>query len=210
MLTRTIALFAFGLAAVLFGASQSEAQPGRGFGKGPKGPEAGSEVEKLEKDLNRLLEQVKEAQAHLARLKEGAGKKGGFEKGKGKGFEGWKGFEGKKGRDWKGSFGGKGPGGFGPKGEKGPPKMDADTIKQKYEYYKNLYEESQRGAKRGKGKGGPKGFQKPEPTPATPSTKGRGFGGGQGSSSVEARIDRLIRELEQLRSEVKGGGKKKN
>jgi hypothetical protein len=211
MLTRTVALFSFGLAAVLFGASQSEAQPGKGFGKGPKGAEGGSEFQKLEKDLNRLLDQVKEAQAQLARLKESAGKKGGFEKDKGKkgfegwgkGPEGWKGFEGKGKKGFEG-WGKGGPGGFGPKGEKAA-KLDPETIKERYEYYKKLYDESQRESNRGKGKGGPKGGSRPD---NMPPGKGPGAVGGRGAPSVEARIDRLIRELEELRSEVKGGKKR--
>jgi hypothetical protein len=225
MMTRTIALFTLGLAAILFSATQTEAQPGKGKGGkgGPGGgPDAGaSDIQRLERDLNRLLDQIKATQEDLARLKQASEKKsaetsdakgkGGFEF-KGKGGPGMGGFG-------KGGFGpgGKGKGGFGPMGEKG--KLDPETIKERYEYYKKLYEESQREANRGKGKGkgGPRGGQKPD---TTPPAKGKGFPGGSGrpdsssSSSVEARIDRLIRELEQLRSEVRsgsssGGGKKK-
>src|ERR1043165_1708981 len=70
-------------------------------------------------------------------------------------------------------------------------KLDAETIKERYDYYKKLYDESKRESK-GKGKEGGKG-----------GPGGMGGGGGSGGS-VEARIDRLIRELEQLRSEVRG------
>ncbi|MBI2806191.1 MAG: hypothetical protein HYX68_14515 [Planctomycetes bacterium] len=73
------------------------------------------------------------------------------------------------------------------------------------------------------GKGGfgpPKGFQGKKKEMTRPGfgpagkAKGPGKGpggfsrGGQGGASVEARIDRLIRELEQLRSEVKGKRKR--
>ena len=232
MLTRTFVLFTFGIAAILYGASQSAAQPGKGKGKGyGKGPEAGTDIERLEKDLQRLLEQVKKVQGDVARLKKSSGGRGGYEgRGKGRGFDWKKNFEpmkkeaGKGGYDWKKKFEsmkkeagkGKGPGGFGPMG-----KMDSDTIKQKYEFYKKLYEESKAskgpGGPKGKGRFGPMGFDSKKkeaapPMPPTPPGKGKGpFGkggpgspGGPGSSSVEARLDRLIRELEELRSEVKG------
>ncbi len=223
MLTRTIVLFSFGVAAILFGVSQTEAQPGKG-----KGPGAGADVQKLERDLERLLDQVQATKAQLARAKETTGgKKGGFEgKGRGKGgpdakgkkdFEKGKGkggFEkGKgKGADFKKKLEpmkqfGKGPGGKGFEGKK----LDPDTIRQRYEFYKKLYDEvpKSKGFER-KGPGGPKGFgpkgfeDKGPGGPKGPMTKG---GGGSGSS-VEARIDRLIRELDQLRSEVRGSKKR--
>jgi outer membrane murein-binding lipoprotein Lpp len=241
MLTRTIVLFSFGVAAVLFGVSQTDAQPGKGFGKGPG---AGADVKKLQSDLERLLEQVEATKAQLARAKEGTGgKKGGFEgkakfegkskkgfeKGKGKG-----GFEGKKG-DMKKEFG-KGKGGdfkkkfepmkeFAKKSFEGK-KLDPDTIKQRYEFYKKLYDELPRETRKGKGfeakgKGGPgpkryedrkkKTEAAPGPMPPIPFKGGAGkgpMGAGSSGGSVEARIDRLIRELEQLRSEVRGGKKK--
>ncbi len=228
MMTRTIALFSFGLAAVLFAASQTEAQPGKG-GKGPgKGPAAGSDTQKLERDLERLLEQVKQTKADLARAKEaqggkkggfeGKGKKGGFEGkdkkggdfkkkfepmkefGKGKGFQGYKGFQGFKG------FEGKGPG----------AKLDPDTIRERYEFYKKLYDELPKSKGKGKGFEGKGKGKKTETTPPAPEPKFKGkgkggFGGGTPaapSRSVESRIDALIRELEALRSEVKGSKKK--
>jgi hypothetical protein len=215
MLTRTIALCSFGIAAVLFGASQSEAQPG----KGPKGPEAGSDVKKLETDLARLLDQVKEAQAKLARAKEAGGKgKGPFEGKGGPDGKGKKGGSDGKGKDGPLGFerkaGGFGPGGFGPKGPDGA-KLDPDTIKQKYEFYKDLYEKTSKPATRGKGPGGfgpfgPKGFEGKWKDMSPPSY-GRGRPGDSRapSRSLEARIDRLIRELEDLRSEVKGSSRRK-
>jgi outer membrane murein-binding lipoprotein Lpp len=214
MFTRTIALFSIGLAGVLFAASQTEAQPGRGSGKGPG---AGADIQKLEKDLARLLEQVQETKDKIARAKEA---------GKGKGPRGF-------------GFGGFGPKGFEGKGTGGKP--DAATIKEKYELYKKLYEETQRDARKGKGGKGYEGKgkwgrsyegKKKETAPATPASKWKGGWGtwsrsyegkkketapptpsskrkgsaassGGASSSVEARIDRLIRELEQIRNEVK-------
>ena len=190
MFTRTIVLFTFGVAAVLVGAAQTDAQPGKGKGKG------GPDIEKLERDLRQLLEQVEEAKGALARAKEAGqpkgdkGKKGGFggfPYGKGKGFDGKKGFEGK------------GKKGFEGKGEK----LDRETITERYNYYKKLYDELPKESKKGKGfegkgkgKFGPgKGFEgKKGPMPEPPST----------SRSVEGRIDALIRELEELRREVRG------
>lgn len=219
MLTRTIALFAFGMAAVLVGADYLDAQPGKGKGpgKGP-GPGAGSDIQKLERDLERLLEQVQATKAKLAKAKEAAGpKKGDFEgkKGFGKGFGG-KGFGGKgkgfKGFDKKFESMKK----FGKGGEAGA-KLDPATIREKYEYYKKLHDalpkEKGKGFERPKGfekkgpppferKGPPKGFEKKGPPP---ESKGEPRGG---DGSLESRIDRLIRELEALRNEVRGGKKK--
>ena len=167
MLIRTAGIGALGLAIALFGASNVSAQ----------GP--GSDLKKLEADLNKLREQVKEAEAKLARAKEAPGNR--FE-GKKKGFDkGPPGFE-KKGFDKK-DFG-KGFGGFG----KGPGKMDPDIIKTKYEFYKKLYGDSKRETAR---------------PSASPFGTGKGPGGFGGSRSLEARIDRLIQELEELRKEVR-------
>jgi hypothetical protein len=79
--------------------------------------------------------------------------------------------------------------------------MDPDTIKEKYEFYKKLYDELPKESAKAKefppfGKG--KGFP----------GKGKGFEGKKeslaaGPSSVEARLDRLTRELEDLRRELK-------
>ncbi len=100
----------------------------------------------------------------------GPGGKGGFGKGFGKGGFGKGDFkkkdepkkdEPKKDEPMKST--GKGPA-FG-------GKLDPETIKTKYEFYKKLYEESQKEA---------------------------------ASASVEARIDRLINELQALRKEVRG------
>jgi len=214
MLTRTIALFTFGLAALLVGAAQTDAQPGpkspfgKGPGKGP-GPGPGSEIQKLEKDLERLMDQVQEAKATLARAKEAGKGKGAFE-GKGKGKSG---FDGKgKGGDFKKKFEPKKeftkPGVPPADGAKGQGKLDPETIKTRYEFYKKLYDELPKSKSKGfEGKGGfgPKGFEgkKKEPMPST----GKGSRG-PGTGGVEARIDRLIRELEELRSEVRGGKKK--
>lgn len=232
MLSRTMVLFTLGLAAVLFAAADTDAQPSKSpFGKG-KGPGAGADVQKLQRDLDRLLEQVQDTKAKLARLKEAAGqKKGGFDR-KGKGGFGPKGFDKGKG---KGGEKGKGKGGdfkkkFEPKKQFGKgfegKKLDPDTIRQRYEFYKKLFDELPK--TKGKGKGfegkgpggpkgpGPKGFEGKGKGPGGPKGFGpKGFegkkpgpmGGGPGGS-VEARIDRLIRELEQLRSEVRGGKKK--
>src|SRR5262249_22110892 len=125
MLRRTIALSAFGVAAVLFGASQTDAQPGKGKG-------GGDDIQRLERDLERLLEQVDRTKADLARIKEAmqSKKDAGGPKGK-KGFDGFKGFKGK----------GFGPKGFGPKGFEGKDqKLDPETVKERYEFYKKLYD----------------------------------------------------------------------
>lgn len=204
MLKRSIVLFSFGVAAVLFGVTQTEAQPG---GKGPK---VGTDIKKLENDLAQLLDQVKETQAKLAKAKEAGGDKKDFFKDKG-GFGG--GF-GKGG--FGGGKGGFGKGGFGGFGKGGPEKLDPDTIKERYEYYKKLYDELPK--EKGKGKG--KGF---EGKGKGPDEKGKGKDGkgkdqgqkgekGPSGGNIEARIDRLIGELEALRSELrnaKGGDGKK-
>jgi hypothetical protein len=187
MLKRTIVLFSFGVAAVLFGVAQTEAQPG---GKVPKF-KGDEDLQKLAKDVAKLLEQVKDITADLARIKGDAAKKG---------------LEGKKG------FGPGGPGGFGGFG-KGPEKLDPDTIKQKYDFYKKLYDELPK--EKGKGyegkygfggrRGGYEGWRKAFEGNKGPEGKGPG-------GKIEARIDRLIRELEELRSELrnaKGGADKK-
>jgi hypothetical protein len=177
MLKRSIVLFSFGVAAVLFGVSQTDAQPGKG-GKGKDG-----DIKKLESDLAQILDLVKDVQAKLERIKEGGGEK------KGPGFEGKKGYGG----FGKGGFGGFGKGMYG----KGPEKLDPATIKEKYEYYKKLYDELPK--PKGEGK---KGFE------------GKKFKGGEnkgsgssssssGSSTAEARIDQMIRELQELRGELK-------
>ncbi|MBI1831661.1 MAG: hypothetical protein HYR84_09450 [Planctomycetes bacterium] len=214
MLTRTVTMFALGLAAVLFGAAQTDAQPGKGkgpFGKGPAAG-AGADIQKLERDLERLLEQVAEAKAKLAKAKEGQGKggfggksfgKGGF----GKGAFGKSDFFKKKDEPKKEA----GKAGFG-------AKLDPATIREKYEYYKKLYDELPKETKKGKGfegKGKGKGFdKKKETTPPAPEPKGK-FGKGAPMPatgtpprSVEARIDALMRELEWLRAEVRSSKKK--
>ena len=88
----------------------------------------------------------------------GPGGKGGF-----KGFPGGKGDYFKK-KDEKSDA-------------KSPPfgaKLDRETIKSKYEFYKKLYEESQKQ---------------------------------EAASKYEARIDRLIQELQALREEIRGNKK---
>ena len=140
MNTRTIALFSIGLAGVLFAASQTQAQPGKGFGKRAG---ADADIKKLEKDLEKLLEQVQETKAKIARAKKETSPTPSASK-------------------WKGGWGTWG------------------------KYYE---------------------AKKKETAPTTPSSerKGRTGAGSSGgaSSSVEVRIDRLIRELEQIRNEVK-------
>ena len=140
MNTRTIALFSIGLAGVLFAASQTQAQPGKGFGKRAG---ADADIKKLEKDLEKLLEQVQETKAKIARAKKETSPATSPSK-------------------WKGGWGTWG------------------------KYYEAM---------------------KKETAPTTPSRerKGRTGAGSSGgaSSSVEVRIDRLIRELEQIRNEVK-------
>src|SRR5260370_31849646 len=74
MNTRTIALFSIGLAGVLFAASQTQAQPGKGSGKRAG---ADADIKKLEKDLEKLLEKVTETKAKIARVKEADKGKGG-------------------------------------------------------------------------------------------------------------------------------------
>jgi len=197
MFKRTFAVFALGAAAILFSAAQTDAQPqGKGgFGKGGFGGFGGKgpnpEVQKLEAEVSKLQEQVKDLEAKLEKAK-----KGGFEgKGFGRDFAKGKGFEMKK-PDFKkemakGEFPGFGKGGL--------AKLDPATVKEKFEYYKKLYEESK---SEPKGKG-PRDIG-----------KGREFGKGKGpageSGSVEARLDRLTRELEELRNEMRAGkGKKK-
>jgi hypothetical protein len=213
-------LFTLGLAAVLFGAAQTDAQPGKGKGPG-KGPGAGADIERLERELERLLEQIQDTKAKLAQARESAkkddgqrGPKGQFGP-KGKGFG--KGFQGKGGFGGKG-FGKKGFEGFkkfdpmkkfGKDGEK--EKLDPETIRERYEYYKNLYDALPKGkgkgfeAKKGKGFDG----KKKEPMPE-PKRKGDTGDAKGGSRSVEARIDALIRELEALRREVRGDKKKRD
>src|SRR5271154_5717778 len=101
MLKRSIVLFSFGVAAVLFGVSQTDAQPGKGGKDG--------DIQRLEKDVAKLLETVKAISADLARIKEAGGEKKPFD---GKGFEGKKGFGGfGRGGFGKGGFGGFGKGG---------------------------------------------------------------------------------------------------
>jgi hypothetical protein len=197
MFQRTLTLFVFGAAAVLCGATVTDAQPpGKGgFGKGGFGKGPGAEMQKLEAELSKLQEQVKDIQAQLEKSKKGGfegrefGKGKGKEFGKGKDFGMWKGFEKKK-EDFKkemarGEHRGYGWGGF--------AKLDPATIKEKYEHYKKLYEESKAEPK-GKGKAG---------------FEGRGRGPGRESGSVEARLDRLTRELEELRSEIHGSSNKR-
>jgi hypothetical protein len=192
MLQRTLAIFALGVAAMLFGASQTDAQPpGKGgFGKGGFGKGPGPDVQKLEEELDKLQEQVKDLQAKIERAKKGGpggrdfGKggfgKGGFGKDFGKGKRPDMKKEGDKKEMAKGGFPGFGRGGF-----------DSANVKEKFEYYKKLYEQS-----------------KAEPKEKKEAGKGRERER-ESNNSVEARLDRLTRELEELRREVRGGEKKK-
>ncbi|MBM3996544.1 MAG: hypothetical protein FJ303_20685 [Planctomycetes bacterium] len=219
MLTRTVAMFAFGVAAVLFGAAEIDAQQGKSkgpFGPGP-GAGSGSDVQKLERDLDRLLEQVAEAKARLAKAKEsqakpksGFGGKGDFFKNKAEFFKNKADFFKGKGNFFKKKDApkeaGKGPG----------EKLDPKTIRERYEYYKKLFDELPKETRKGKGfEGFGKGFgkwfgKKSETKPPAPEPKGKGKGPatpppatGGPSRSVEARIDALIRELEAIRAEVR-------
>ena len=198
MFTRRTGGFVCGLVVALLGASALSAQPGAG---------PGPDLKRLEADLNKLRAQVQEAETNLQQAMDAANRKGpgpggfgGFPGGPGGPFGGKKGkgdFKGSPGFEKKGGPGeGKGPG-FEKKADpKNKNKMDPDSIKEKYEFYKKLYDES----KREKAK------------PAGPAF-GRGFGGWRGAfpgkgpdapaRSIEARIDRLILELEELRYELK-------
>ena len=189
MLKPTLGLLAIGLAVALLGAAATPAQ-----GPGP-------DLKRLAADLDKLRDQLKDVEAKLANAKEMAARKGPFE---GKGFG-------------KGDFFKKkvefGKPGFLPFGEKkGFVKMDPDMIKSKYEFYKKLYEDSKKetakpaGPPFAKGKAGfgPKGFDGKKKEAGTPTPPSVGKGPGDPSrGSVEARIDRLIRELEELRNDVK-------
>lgn len=199
MLKRSIVLFSFGVAAFLFGVTQTDAQPG-GAGRGGK-----AEIKKIEEELAQLMDQIKDVQAKLARLSAAVAGKKGDEKAK----EEKKGFEGR-------GFGGFGPGGFGPGGfgkggfgpggfgrggfggRGGPDGMSEEVIKERYEFYKKLYEESKSKAKDEAKKSGEQkqGFEF--------KFKFKGPEGKKGSGEIEARIDRLIRELEEIRSDMKG------
>jgi outer membrane murein-binding lipoprotein Lpp len=167
MNTRTIALFSIGLACLLFAASQTQAQPGKGFGKRAG---ANADIKKLEKDLEKLLEQVQETKAKIARAKKETSPTPSASKWKG-GWGTWgKYYEAKK--------------------KETPPATPASKRKGGWGTWGKYYE-----------------AKKKETAPTTPSSgrKGRTGAGSSGgaSNSVEARIDRLIRELEQIRSEVK-------
>lgn len=195
MLKRSIVLFSFGVAAFLFGVTQTDAQPGGG-GRGGK-----AEIKKIEEELAQLMDQIKDVQAKLARLSAAVAAKKGEEKGKEekKGFEGGRGFGGfGPGGFGKGGFGpgGFGRGGFGGRG--GPDGMSEEVIKERYEFYKKLYEESKSKAKDEAKKSGEQkqGFEF--------KFKFKGPEGKKGSGEIEARIDRLIRELEEIRSDMKG------
>jgi len=210
MFKHAVVLFAVGLSGLLFVSSDTSAQPGKG-GKGGGGADA---VKSLEAELEKLRDQIKDTEAKLAKAKEASKRGGGFE---GKGPFG-KGFD----KGGFGGFGGKGKGGFGPKGfegmKKGEPKKDEpkkeagkagmppfgpkgeaakmspEIIRTKYEFYKKLYDDlpKEKGKSdapmSGKGKG--KGF-------------GSGFGKGAEANSLEARVDRLMRELEEIRKDLK-------
>ena len=185
MFARTLALFTFGVAAILFGASHSEAQPG----KGDKDPGKEKQEDGLEgkgkKDFNK-----DDFKKKFEAMKD----KKGFDKDDFK----------KKIDAWKEMAKNKGPGGFGPRGfeGKGPgAKLDRATITAKYEFYKKLYDNLPRDKGKGyeaKRKGG---------YGNRPDAKRKGGSGkrpdASSSRSVEARIDRLIRELEEIRSEVR-------
>jgi hypothetical protein len=182
MFARTL-LFSLTVAGGFLLVSLAPAQPGRGPGPKGKGGPPGGEVKKLEDELHQLQKQVKEIEDKLARAKEGFGKgKGGF---------GPKAFDMKKG----------GPKDFAKAKPAMGEKLDAATIKERYEHYKKLYEALPRTAgasKAGEWKGRGKGFGS--------------FGGMWGkrpdepaksSSSIEARLDRLLREVEDLRKEIR-------
>jgi hypothetical protein len=175
MFARIVAGFAVGLFALLFITSQIPAQPGRGKDFGG--------FKKLEAEVEQLREQIKELDAKLAKLSE---------PGKNKSFEGFG--QGKKGFDKKGDFFKK-KGGFNMESAK----LDPDTIKQRYEFYKKLYDElpKEPGSKKkdfppfGRGFSGRGGYE------------GKKEGAAFGPGGVEARLDRLMRELEDLRRELK-------
>jgi hypothetical protein len=197
MLTRTVAGFAVGLAGLLFITSKTPAQPGKG---------GGDSIKKLEADLQKLRDTLKQAEADLAKAK--ATEQGG------RGYGGWgrgRGFGGmdKKDFDKKADFFMKKEG-F----KKEAGKMDPDTIKERYEFYKKLYDALPKEKAKGTPGGGafgtaPGGFGGGRPGGGF-GPGGFGFGGGgpstgssSGSSSIEARLDRLMRELEELRKELK-------
>jgi hypothetical protein len=187
MFHRKIALFVLAVGVLVFSGADSSAQfggKGKGGGKGP--PRQDAEIE-------RLREQIKELEAKLAKSHAGDAKKdekgpppfaGGFGKGPG-GF-------------------GKGPGGFGPGGfgpgkpfPGAPANFDPEKMKKVLQLYELLYGDDKKDTEKAPGKKedfrkefGPP-FGKKGPTPPT------------APGSVEARIDRLIGELEQLRRELK-------
>ena len=163
MNTRTIGLFSIGLACLLFAASQTQAQPGKRAG-------AGADIKKLEKDLEKLLEQVEETKAKIASAKKEASPAASASK--------WKGGWGAWGRYYEA------------KNKESAPSTPASKWKGGWGAWGKYYE-----------------AKKKETAPATPSSERKGRSGagstGGASSSVEARIDHLIRELEQIRNEMK-------
>ena len=181
MLTRIVVGFAVGLAGLLFITSNTPAQPGKG---------GGESIQKLEADLQKLRDALKAAEADLAKAKEQNG---------GRGFGGWgRGFGGmdKKGFDKKGDFFMK-KDGF----KKEFAKMNPDMIKERYEFYKKLYDELPK--EKAKGPPGPFGGGGFGPGGFGGGRPGGFSGPGAGPASIEARLDRLTRELEELRSELK-------
>ncbi len=234
---RTLSVFAVGVALALYGVSETSAQPGKGGpggrpgqdGRGPGGP---PDIKRLEAELELLRDQIKETEARLARVKQSskgeagkgkdeAGKGRDFGKGKefGKGKDFGKGKEFGKGKDFGKGKGEAGKGNGFPFG--GAPKLDPETIKSKYEFYKKLYEESRKGEKSksgpptfgrgfGKGPGFGKGFpfggpMKKEATPPTPPAKSKGPGTAapSGTRELEGRIERIERQLEEIRNSLK-------
>src|ERR1051325_741794 len=187
MLKHTIGIFAIGLACLLVLNSDSAAQPGKGKG----GPDA---VKSLQAELEKLREQIKEVQAKLAKASTPGAEFG--RGGCGRGGFGPGGFGPGKGDEFYKKGGGKA---FGPAGKDGP-KMDPATVTERYEFYKKLYDALPKEKGKGKGfEGKGKGFE----------GKFKGFEGkgkekaGPGASSIDARLDRLMREIEDLRKELR-------
>ncbi len=216
--------------ALLTSSSPVLGQPGGfgkgGFGKGDFKKEGAKKdnTAQLQAEIEKLQAQVKELQAALAKKGKEAGKrdtsamgfgglggivaKGGKfdadnikifiervmqEKDVKKGFEGKKAFEGKKGFE-----GGDSKKKFEEKKKEAGGKIDRDELRSMIERILNE-REGKKGGERKKGfdgkkkegfGGGPKGFGRPSPE----ASRTRG---------VEARIDRIIGELESLRKELK-------
>ena len=148
-----------------------------------QGKGGGDAIKKLEADLQKLRDQIKQTEADLAKAKQ---------QGRTPDFGGWGWSRG--GAGWSRGGGGFG-GGFGgyrggrPGFMKDDAKLDPATIKERYEHYKKLYEALPKGSPPGKGRG----FERPG-------------GPGAGSASLESRVERMMRELEDLRKELKKKG----